>query len=291
MRRLVLITGATSGLGLAMAAALASGPYDLLLTYRNAAKGEAVRQQLQAASPDAHIRMIELDLASFQSIENCATLLRSEFDWLDVLFNNAGLYLDVRRQTVEGAEMTLGVNYLGPYYLTRLLLPLLARSDHPQVIQMGSFAALLGHFHDRADYFARHPHGFRAYLDSKTLQLMMSLQLARELEPHGISVNAVHPGVVSTGLWRGNSMIMRLLRFRHEQRYTSAEQAARCGLNLIENPGFWDTTGQFYNSQGQPVRLGRRLTAPARLEKLQQRTDRFIREHGGCFEYLPTTPI
>jgi len=291
MRRIVLITGATSGLGLAMAAALAGGPYDLLLGYRDAAKGEAVRLQLQAASPDARIRMIALDLASFQSIEACAALLRSEYDRLDVLFNNAGLYLDVRRQTAEGAEMTLGVNYLGPYYLTRLLLPLLARGDHPQIIQMGSFGALLGYFRDRADYFERHPHGFRAYLDSKTLQLMMTIQLARQLQPSGISVNAVHPGVVSTGLWQGNSIIMRLLRFRHRQRYASAAQAARCGLNLVENPAYRDRTGQFINGQGKALRIGRHLTAPARLATLQQRTDRFIREHGGRLDELPAAPI
>ena len=284
MRRTVLITGATSGLGLAMAAALADSRHELILSFRDPVKGEAVLRQLQAGRPDAVIRMVELDLSSFRSIEACAAGLHQTCGKIDVLFNNAGLYLDVGRKTAEGSEMVLGVNYLGPYYLTRLLLPLLERGDRPQVIQMGSVAALLGHFHDRDQYFEKHPHGYRAYLDSKTLQLMMTIDLARALKTRGISVNAVNPGVVSTGIWKGNSLIMRLLRFRHGQRYAPASEAAAAGLNLVNNEAYWQKTGQFFNVQGLPVHIGRRLADRRKLASLASRTDRFIVEHGGSLD-------
>jgi NAD(P)-dependent dehydrogenase (short-subunit alcohol dehydrogenase family) len=276
LRRIILITGATSGLGYAMAAALAHSRYELILTYRDHDKGTEICNKLISADPEAKIRMVALDLSSFKSIDAFAQEISRDYDWIDVLFNNAGLYMDVAQKTAEGFEMTVGVNYLGPYYLTRKLMPLIKRGHQPQIIQMCSFSALLGKYRDRAGIFEHHPHGYRAYLNSKLMQLMMTLYFADELKASGITVNAVNPGVVATGIWKGKSFIMRLLTYKNKERYASAKEAAQAGLYLIENESIRNASGKFFKNQGQQVRLGKRFFNKRWLKSLIDRSDEAI---------------
>jgi 6-phosphogluconolactonase len=275
-RRIILITGATSGLGCAMASALAGRRYDLILTCRDKAKGDRIACDLAARNPEAKFRIFELDLASFSSIESFSDLIMRTYERIDVLFNNAGLYNDVAARTAEGFEMTLGVNYIGAYYLTRRLLPLLSRGNQPQIIQMCSFAALLGSYRDRPDIFENHPHGYRAYLNSKTMQLMMTVHMADELKNEGIMVNAVQPGVVSTGLWKGRSFLMKMLSYRHQDRYSSASEAAEAGLALIENIDLRKETGGLYKAGGRRMRTGRRFRDRRWIGSLVSRTNEAI---------------
>jgi NAD(P)-dependent dehydrogenase (short-subunit alcohol dehydrogenase family) len=279
MRRTIMITGATSGLGLAMARKLAGSSYELILTCRDDEKGAAVRQSLLAACPDAVIRMVHLDLASFASIAACAAAVSLEYPQIDVLFNNAGLYMDTRRKTAEGFEMTLGVNYLGPYYLTRLLIPLLERGDQPQIISMCSWSALIGSYRDRPGIFENHPAGFRAYLDSKRMQLMLTVDLAAELMPYGITVNAVHPGVVDTGLFRGQSLIMKFLTYNKKKRYDAPDDASESGVRLIEDRTLRLVTGKFFDPAGKEIHLSRRFANRRWLQSLIDRSDEAIQAH------------
>ncbi|MDW7656512.1 MAG: SDR family NAD(P)-dependent oxidoreductase [Bacillota bacterium] len=281
MKRTILLTGATSGLGLATALALASKPYNLILTWRDQDKADQLRQRLDDSHPKANISLIELDLASFASIEACCTTIQKNIPSIDVLFNNAGLYMDTRGKTAEGFEMTLGVNYIGPAYLTWLLLPLLRLGDQPQILQMCSRAALFGWFRDKPDLFERHPHGFRAYAASKRMQLMLTISLADTLKADGVTVNAIHPGVVATSIWRGESLLMRLLDRNKHKRYLSAAAAANAGLFLIENATMRQVTGRFFENEGQEIKLSRRLTDRQRIASLVERTKEAIRQKGG----------
>ena len=230
-----MITGATSGLGLATTMALAGKPYDLILTWHNHYKAEQLRQQLSEIHPVANITLVELDLSSFESIEACNAVVQRDFSSIDVLFNNAGLFMDVGRKTAEDFEMTLGVNYVGPAYLTWLLLPLLKCGHQPQILQMSSRAALYSWFRDRSDLFEHQPHGFRSYAVSKRMLLMLTLYLADTLKPVGITVNAIHPGAVATSIFHGDSWLMRMLNRNKKKLYQPVDIAAKTALYLIEN--------------------------------------------------------
>ena len=124
-RRLALVTGATSGLGLETAKGLAARGWDLVLACRDAGKANAVAHGISAASPSIKLETPHLDLASLKSIDAFAAELSRRRERLDLLINNAGVFCDTRRLTAEGFEMTIGVNFLGTLALTRRLLPLL----------------------------------------------------------------------------------------------------------------------------------------------------------------------
>jgi len=279
MQRTIMITGATSGLGYAMADALA-GRYALILTARQVEKGRQVLHELRSRHPETVIDLVSLDLASFVSIDACVRKLEAGYSQIDVLFNNAGLFMDHQQKTAEGFEMTLGVNHVGPAYLTWRLLPLIRQGNESQIIQMCSRAALAGRYRDRPDLFENHPHGFRAYAASKLMQLRMTQYWSTEFAAEGITVNAVHPGVVATGIWRGDSWLMRYLASK-SNRYLAADEAARSGLYLIEQPAMRRVSGRFFEKDGCEIRLRAALRDPARAGSLAGLTRSAILAKGG----------
>ena len=198
--RTVLITGGNSGIGRAAARALAERGAHVVLTARDAKKGEMAAQQIrQATRPDAVAWML-LDLASLESVRTFSKAFMARYDALHVLINNAGLVVGERRETRDGFEMTFGVNHLGHFELTRRLLPLLERSAPARIINVSSKAHRLSRglpWDDLARRGAYVP--FRVYADSKLANIYFTRELARRLEGKGVSAFALHPGVIATG--------------------------------------------------------------------------------------------
>ncbi|MFZ4615912.1 MAG: SDR family NAD(P)-dependent oxidoreductase [Rectinemataceae bacterium] len=275
-RRRIVITGATSGIGRATARALADGNHDLIIAARNAALLEETAVGFRAADPAAEIHALVVDFASFASIRDFSSRLHENFDSIDVLFNCAGLFMDRPGRTAEGFEMTIGVNHLGSFLLTRLLVDLLAKGDGPQIVNVCSKAALFASFRDRPDAFARHPAGFRAYSASKLLQLLSTLRLSEELAGLGITVNAIHPGDAATGIWKGESLLMRLANSLMVRRLSSPEEAAKAGLFLLENEAMRKVSGGFFEREGIGIPLPARLRGRSLSDAIARRTDEAI---------------
>lgn len=278
-RRRIVVTGATSGIGRATARALADGSHDLFLASRNAALLEKTAGDFRVADPAAEIRTFVVDLASFASIRDFSRKLHEEIDQIDVLFNCAGLFMDRRTSTVEGFETTIGVNHLGSFLLTRLLVDLLAKGDEPQIVNVCSKAALFASFRDRPDAFMRHPAGFRAYSASKLLQLLSTLRLSEELSGLGITVNAIHPGDAATGIWKGDSPMMRLANSLIVGRLASAEEASKAGLYILENEDMRKVSGGFFEREGIGIPLPARLLDRSLRDAIARRTDEAIAAH------------
>src|SRR5947209_8800200 len=199
----ILITGATSGIGLEAAVALAQQGNRLVLVGRdrkkmNTAVDEVKRRAGVAATPDSWL----CDFGSQAQIRKLASDVLAKYDRLDVLVNNAGLGTRRCEVTEDGIERTFAVNHLGPFLLTNLLLDLLVKSAPARVVNVAS----IEHYDATMDFadlgFERGGWGMaKAYRRSKLGSVLFTRALAKRLEGKGVTVNAVHPGAVAAGVW------------------------------------------------------------------------------------------
>lgn len=200
--KIAVITGATGGLGLETALALAGAGAEVVLTGRNAEKGAAALRTIRETYPDADVSYETLDTASLASVRDFAKRFATRTDKLDILVNNAGVMaLPDRHETVDGFERQFGTNYLGHFALTAQLLPLLSGA-RGRVVSLSSIAARSARI-----YFddLQAKDGYKAwpvYEQSKLACLMFALELQRRSNAGGWGVTSVaaHPGVSSTSL-------------------------------------------------------------------------------------------
>ena len=202
--RLAVITGATNGLGYETALALAGADAEVVLTGRNAAKGEAALAKISATHPRANIRYADLDLADLASVKAFADRFSGAHGALDLLVNNAGVMTPpTRHATSDGFELQFGTNYLGHFALTAHLLPLLRQGRQARVVNLSSLAHRFRaaiHFDDLQ--WQRRYKPWQAYAQSKLAMLMFAFELQRRSDTlrWGLMSNATHPGYATTGL-------------------------------------------------------------------------------------------
>ena len=245
--RIVLITGATSGIGLEAARMLARMGARVVLGVRDRARGAAVSLEISRRGGAAEV--LPLDLAAFASTREAAARFSASHEKLDVLVNNAGTAVARRELTADGHERTWQTNFLSQFLLTRLLLPVLRRAERPRIVNVGSDAHRTGRLDWNDLELAKRFGGYRAYANTKLALALFTRELARR-EP-GIAVNVVHPGAVATSIWRplpapARWLIAALLR--------SAESGAAPVVRLASDPAFETTTGLYF-SRFQEARL------------------------------------
>ena len=203
--RIILVTGANSGLGLESARMLAGRGATVVMACRNADKGRSAMATIRAQHPAADLALMELDLADLGSVRRFAETFRNSYDRLDVLINNAGLMAPPLQHTRDGFEMQFGTNHLGHFALTGLLLDRLEAADAPRIVVVSSLAHRMGNIYfdnlDGSRWYRR----WQFYGQSKLANLMFALDLERRLKDNGSSVKvmAVHPGYSATNLQQG----------------------------------------------------------------------------------------
>ena len=246
----ILITGSTSGIGLEAAVALARQGNRLVLHGRdpsrmNAAAGEVKRRAGLAAVPDSCL----CDLGSQAQIHRLAADVLKKYNRLDVLVNNAGLATRQRQVTEDGIERTFAVNHLGPFLLTNLLIDLLVKSAPARVVNLASsehYAATM----DLADLGFEHG-GWdmvKAYRRSKLGNVLFTRALAKRFEGKGVTVNAVHPGAVATGIWDCAPGWMRpMIWMAKKLIMITPEKAARSVIQLASGAEVEGKTGLYFN--------------------------------------------
>ena len=200
--RVAIITGANSGLGFENAVALARKGATVIMACRNPEKGEAALARLKTAVPAADALLRRLDLGSLALIHDFAAGILADFDRLDILINNAGLMAIPRSETSDGFELQFGVNHLGHFALTGLLLPLLQETPGSSVVTVSSMIAWTGKiaFDDLQSQQSYTRYG--AYGQSKLANQLFAFELARRLEnSRGMTRSlAAHPGYSATNL-------------------------------------------------------------------------------------------
>lgn len=203
----VLVTGATSGLGLGVAEAVAPRGADLVLAARDAERGEAVVQAIRSRHPEARVRFVRVDLSDLDSVRECAARIRDELPRIDVLLNNAGVMMPPRRElSPQGHELQFATNHLGHFALTAELFPLLQRAPAARVVSVSSVVAKLPFAKidfDDLDCSRRYI-SVAAYAQSKLANAVFARELHERLERERSPVISVaaHPGYTATQLTR-----------------------------------------------------------------------------------------
>ncbi len=203
--RTALVTGASSGLGLQVALALAAARARVLLASRDAARGKAAMRAVRAQTPGADLELVLLDLASLESVRAAARSLADRDERIDVLVNNAGVMAPPLRRTAEGFEEQIGVNHLGHFALTGLLLDRMTKSSAPRVTTVSSGLHRNGRIDlDDLLWERRRYRAWAAYGQSKLANLLFTLELTRRAVAAGLPLlaTAAHPGIAATALTR-----------------------------------------------------------------------------------------
>ncbi|KAJ8023121.1 Retinol dehydrogenase 13 [Holothuria leucospilota] len=198
----VLITGANTGIGKMTAVDMARRGAKVILACRNLDKAKSAQEEIIKASNNSNVSIVELDLASLESVRKCAEKVNKEEERLDILINNAGIMACPRWETKDGFEMQLGTNHLGHFLFTNLLLDLIKKSAPARIINVSSLAHVRGdiYFDDlmlRKDYVP-----WKSYRQSKLANVLFSKELAKRLEGTSVTTYSLHPGAVDTELPR-----------------------------------------------------------------------------------------
>jgi NAD(P)-dependent dehydrogenase (short-subunit alcohol dehydrogenase family) len=263
--RTAVVTGANRGLGFEIAAALAQAGAQVVLACRDTGKGEAAAQGIRARAPQARVEVMAYDQASLQSIRRFAADLKAQHPRIDLLVNNASAILVPRGATADGFEMHMGVNHLGSFALTGLLLEALAPDG--RVVNTASLAHRMCKGFDVEDLgFGKGEYGeMEAYGRSKLATLLFTFELDRRLRARGSAVVAVaaHPGWSNTNPDRGG-FFMRLANSIFAQ---SPARGAAPALYAATMP---DVRGGEYFGPGGPGEMG---GAPARVKARPEADD------------------
>jgi NAD(P)-dependent dehydrogenase (short-subunit alcohol dehydrogenase family) len=259
--KIVVIAGATSGVGLAAAREIARFGGRLVLLARNEAKAKMVRSQL-CQEFGAEVSLFFADFSRLTEVHRLARQLLDALPRIDVLINSAGLHSTRRIITEEGHELVFCVNHLAPFILTYKLIPLLRASTQGRVIQVNSQGHRFGGLNlNDLDWKKRFYAGLRGYGASKTAQLLSVWEFADRFGT-GVTINAMHPGEVRTAIGSNNGPLYRWYQRNILSRILKDVRISGESLHyLAAAPELAETTGQYFN------RTHREKPAPHALDR------------------------
>ncbi|MCF8261681.1 MAG: SDR family oxidoreductase [Melioribacteraceae bacterium] len=234
MKRKVLITGSTDGIGKATARILAENDFYIIIHGRNEDKCKNFQKELLNKGYDCEY--VIGDFASLKSVSEMANCLKVKHLSLDILINNAGIYMKEKEFSVDGFEMTFAVNHLAPFLLTNLLLDTIKNSNNARIINVSSIA----HTRGRKDFDNLNSEQifdhYAAYAQSKLANVFHTYELAQKLNPEHVTVNCLHPGVIST----------KLLKKGFGMEGASLEEGASTSVYLASSKEVENISGKYF---------------------------------------------
>jgi len=278
-QQVLLVTGATDGLGQAVASELARQGATLLLHGRSEERGERTLSEISARTGNTKLTYYRADFESLSEVRDLAERIQAEHERLDVLLNNAALGIDpVRRVTRNGHEATFQVDYLAPYMLSHLLEPLLIASAPSRIVNVVSAGQAPINFRDIM--LEQSYDGMQAYGQAKLAEIMMTLDRAAEVSGTGVTVNCVHPAF---------NMPTKIVTHMFTPQSEIAD-GVRSTLRLITDPTLERLTGRYFDQTREASALPQAYDdqARARLRTIAEKltglsadtmTDRQQTEH------------
>ena len=283
--KVCVVTGGNAGLGLATATALARRGATTVITARDRAKGDAAVAMIRARAANDDVYCIDLDLASLASVRVCAEAVLKRWPRLDVLINNAGGIFSPRSETVDGFETIFGVNHLGPFLLTNLLLDRLRSSAPARVVHLSSLAyhfPVTGIRFDDLQSTRRFSSAI-VYGRAKIAVGLFSAELHRRHHSAGLSSYAVHPGFVRTSFAQDGDMSGFFASASAATFIRTPERGASATLWCATEPGIESSSGSFVQNRWmgnwgkvKPVRVNRHLRSERDAERLWIESARLV---------------
>lgn len=244
--QVILVTGSTDGLGKAVAKELAAGGATVLVHGRDRARVERTVEEISRATGSPRLRSYLADFASLAQARQLADAVKADCERLDVLVNNAGIGGPRRRQESQDEyELVFAVNYLAPFLLTQLVLPLLLQSAPARVVNVASAGQAPLEFDDLM--LVRRYDPWRAYAQSKLAQIMFTFELAGRLQERGqsgVTINALHPASL---------MPTKMVFAMFGRSPGRLEEGVESTLHLVLSPDLWGVTGRYFD-RGQEAR-------------------------------------
>ncbi|HMI23221.1 MAG TPA: SDR family NAD(P)-dependent oxidoreductase [Streptosporangiaceae bacterium] len=269
--KVCVVTGATSGIGKAAAAALAGLGATVVLVGRDRGRTEAAAADIGPAStspPRAEVA----DLACLEQVRGLAGRLAG-LERIDVLINNAGLVLGERRITPDGFEHVFALNHLAPFLLTNLLLPELTASAPARVVTVTSDAHSAARLDLSDPNLERGWDSWRSYANSKLANILFTRELARRLDGTGVTASCAHPGVVRTGFGRESRPLLKLGITIARPFMASPERGADTIVYLASSPDVAGQTGGYYvkRQRREPSAAARDDAAAGKLWEISEK--------------------
>ena len=263
----ILITGATDGLGRALAAELASGGPRVLVHGRDDRRGLEAVERIRGDTGNDDVHWLRADLSSLDEVRGLAAQVVAEYDGLHGLVNNAGIGTTLpgdgrRMESRDGYELRFAVNYLAGYLLTRLLIALLVRSAPARIVNVSSAGQVPIDFEDVM--LERRYSGVQAYCQSKLAQAMLTFDVAEELDRDEVTANCLHPGTY---------MPTKMVRAAGVTPVTALEDGVRATARLARDPELDGVSGRYFNGrrEDEPDPQARDPQARRRLRELSDR--------------------
>jgi retinol dehydrogenase-12/retinol dehydrogenase-13 len=249
----VLITGADGDIGRHTVQGIALKGAHIIMACLDTKLAEPVRDAIVRDTGNTDIEIMQLDLASQENIRSFAEQCAAQHEKLDVLINNAGVFSLERFETEDGLEQTIGINYFGHYLLTNLLLPVIRKAGTARIINVSSDSYKQARFDpDNLQTRGNYKTGMEAYSLSKLAIILYTQELAKQLQGTGITVNALHPGHVATGIWNMwehpawyQRLFLRVLKLF----LISPEKGARTSIYLACSDEVEGVTGKYFSKQ------------------------------------------
>jgi len=244
--KVCLVTGSSSGIGKVTARELARMGATVVMVCRNRAKGKAAQEEIKAATGNDRVDLILADLSSLADVRRAAAEYTAGYPRLDVLIHNAGGVHSVRTVTPDGFETTFVANYLAPFLLTEQLLDTLKASAPARIVNVSSLA----HQNGKIDFDdlqgEKRYNSWKAYGQAKLALILFTYELARRLEGSGVTVNALHPGVIASNFNQGLGTFYRFGWKLASPFMTSVERGAQTTLYLATSPEVEGISGKYF---------------------------------------------
>ena len=277
--KLAIITGAGTGMGFEEAKAVAGKGFHTIMACHHPETAEVRRQAIVKATGNEHVEVVGIDLADLSSVRRFADQIKARFQHLDLLMNNAGTLETGLHITQDNMERTVQVNYVGPYLLTRLLLPLMGEGS--RIVNMVSLTYRVGSL-DFPDFFQRGRKGsfwrIPIYSNSKLALTLFTFDLAERLKDKGITVNAADPGIVSTDIIRMHNFIDPLTDIFFRPFIRTPRQGADTAIRLLLDEDKATQTGTF-NRSGRIIDVGDKFAHHKQMHELWEKTDAIVRKY------------
>lgn len=279
----VIITGCTSGIGKETARDIAKRGARLIMACRNLDTANKLKDELSKETGNNNIVVRKLDLSSLASVREFAAKINSEETRLDVLIHNAGTAETFRKHVTEdGLEMTMATNHYGPFLLTHLLIDLLKRSKPSRIVVVASGLYCIARLNLNNPNPTRTLPGYIYYV-SKYANIMFTLELARRLEGTGVTANCLHPGLISTGIWKSvPPPLSWMVNFMLKTFCKNPVQGAQTTLHLAVSDEVNGVSGKYF-MDCQEHTLIRAVQDPSKCKKFWEISE-------GIVKLEPTDP-